>query len=427
MRIGKIFSRLLICISSIFLICNVSVAATNIPTGEVGDYGNWLNPTNIEQFNSNISSDFKKFEPKLNIDAKNFIPIEAKIGLAFMKALSGVDYILQVSLVRFIIIFLLTMYTIWIGLSAYKMIKESTDYKKVFYDIFKQGITIAVWIFILNYGPAKIFSAVVSPILALGTYLSDFILNAVANTYKINIPDTCAAIHNYVSNNLDTEKLLFDADTAANIMCLPTRISMFFYHAVATGFQWVTAGLKSSPTMVIVGIISIVMFIACIFKFAFMTLGVIVDLFLTLLLLPFTAVAESLSKAPDGENIPGRIYNGFVSLFVNTQKTSAVLTVFINAVIYFVCLSIVIAICAALLSNVISLNGANEYTTGSAVTIILSGCFVFYLANQSDKMATDIGGKIDNSFGKQLNADAKTLWTNVRNLATEIVKKKVAK
>lgn len=430
MRIGKIFSRLLTCVMGIFLFCSVSVAATNLPSGEVGDYGNWFNQNNVQQFNSTITSDFQKFEPKLNIDAKTFVPIEAKIGLMFMKALSGIDYILQVSLVRFIIIFLLIMYAIWIGLSAYKTIKDSTDYKTVFYDIFKQGIILAIWILVLNYGPAKIFVAVVSPILSLGTYLSDFILNTVANTHKINIPDTCAAIHNYVNNDSGAGKLLFDADTAANIMCLPSRISVFFYHAVGTGFRWAAHGFGHSVTMIIVGIVSVVMFIGCIFKFAFMTLGVIADLFLTLLLLPFTAVAESLNKAPDGESIPGRIYNGFLSLFVKTQKTSDVLGVFINAALYFVFLSIIIAICAALLSNIISLSSMNEYTVGSAVTTILSGCLVFYLAGQTDKMIENITGNknlIDNSFGKQLTADAKTLWGDFKKIATGIVKKKITK
>lgn len=430
MHIGKIFSKLLACIVSIFLSCGISLAATNLPTGEITEYGNWLNQTNLELFHSSISEDFQKFEPKMNLDTKTFVPIEAKLGLVFMKALSGLDTFLQMSLVQFVIIFLLVMYAAWIGLEAFKMIKDSTDYKTVFYDIFKKGIIIAVWILILNYGPSKVFVAVVSPILALGTALSDFILGSVAKTYNINLPDTCAAIHNYVNTDSGADKLLFDANTAANIMCLPSRVSVFFYHAVATGFKWIRAGFPSSPTMVIVGITSIVMFISCIFKFAFMTLGVIADLFLTLLLLPFTAIAESLPLASDSKTIPGRIYDGFVTLFTKTKKTSDVLAVFINAAVYFVVLSIIITICAGLMTNVISLSDANEYTVGSAATVILAGGLIAYLAGNTDKLIENITGSknlIDNSFGKQLYDDAKILWGDFKGMVTGIVKKKASK
>lgn len=430
MRIGKIFSKLLACIVGVFLSCSISLAATNLPTGEISEYGNWLNQTNLGLFHSTISEDFQKFEPKMNLDAKTFVPIESKLGLVFMKALSGLDTFLQMSLVQFVIIFLLVVYAVWIGLEAFRMIKESTDYKTVFYDIFKKGIIIAVWILILNYGPAKIFVAIVSPILALGTTLSDFILNTVTKTYDINLPDTCAAIHNYVNMDSGTDKLLFDANAAANIMCLPSRISVFFYHAVATGFKWIRVGFPANPTMVIVGITCIVMFISCIFKFAFMTLGVIADLFLTLLLLPFTAIAESLPPADKNGGIPGRMYNGFLTLFVKTKKTSDILTVFINAAIYFVVLSIIIAICAALMTNVISLSDANEYTVGSAITTILAGGLIFYLAGKTDRLMENITGNknlIDNSFGNRLHTDAKTLWGDFKGIVAGIIKKKAAK
>ena len=430
MQIRKLLSKLFVCIASVFLFCCVSVAATNLPHGEVGDYGNWLNPTNIETFNSNLQSDFQKFEPKMNLDVKTFVPIEAKLGLVFMKALSAIDHIFQISLVRYVIIFLLIAYAAWVGLEAYKMIKDSTDYKTVLYKIFETGLTVAVWILILNYGPQKIFVMIVSPILSLGTYLSEFILNAVADTYKVNIPDTCAAIHNYVNTNEIAGKLIIDADTAANVMCLPSRVSVFFYHAVATGFKWIGAGFPLHPTMVIMGFVSIIMFISCIFKFAFMTLGVIADLFLTLLMLPFTAIAESLPPASDGNSIPGRIYNGFLVIFdINkgTKKLSGVLAVFINAALYFMGLSIIIAICAALLSNIMSITSNNEYVLGSAMTTILAGSLILYLANKSDELAKKIGGSIDNSFGKQLYADAKNLVGKAKKMATGIATKMVTK
>lgn len=419
MRILKLLSRFIICILCTSCLCNVSIAASNLPTGDVGEYGNFLTHDNISVFNENLAKDFDKFEPKIDLNPTTFVPIEAKIGLMLMKALSAVDDVLQSSLVRFTVIFLLIMYAFWIGLEAYKLIRDSGDYKTALYNIFKQGITIAIWIIILNYGPTKIFAMIVSPILTLGTYLSDFILGAVAETYKVNIPDTCAAIQNYVHTDKSLN-LLVDADTAANIMCLPARASVFFYHATATGFQWIKSGLGTSPIMIALGIVSVVIFIKCIFKYAFMTLGIVVSLFLTLLMLPFTALAESMPSSSE-KNFAGQFFNGLLKIF-NTQKLSNIIGKFINATIYFVSLSIIIAICATLLTNIVSLGADNQYTTGSAMTIILSGCLVLYLANQTEKLTKDIGGDIDNSFGKQMEGNAKILWADVKKIGNSLFK-----
>ena len=435
MRIFKLLSRFIICILCLFCISGVSLAEEDVsieqdavPEQVIGQDAqseqknepqSWLDSENIQTFNKNISNDFEHFQPNMNLNSKTFVPIEARIGLMLMKALSAVDIVLQTSLVRFAVIFLLIMYVFWIGLEAYKLIRDSGDYKTALYNIFKQGLTICIWIIILQYGPAKIFALVVSPILSLGNYLSDFILGAVAETYKVNIPDTCGAIHNYVNTNKSLE-LLVDPDTAANIMCLPSRISIYFYHATATAFQWIKYGLGHSITMIIVGIVSIVIFVKCIFKYAFMTLGVVADLFLRLLMLPFTALAESMPSSSE-KNIPGQVFNGFLKIF-NTQKLSGVLSTFINAAVYFVSLSIIIAICAILLTNIISLDGDNNYSVGSAITTIISGCFILYITKRADDLAGKLGGGVNNAFGKQMQDNAKLLWNKTKKFTVDLVK-----
>ena len=423
-RIFKFLSKLFICVLCICCISGTSFANSNLLPGEITEYGNWLNEGNIATFNTDISSDFKKFEPKIDLTPTTFVPLEAKFGFMLMKALSALDSVLQMSLIRFTIIFLLTMYVFWCALKAYKMMRESTDYKTVLYDIFKQGCTIVVWIIILRYGPAKIFSILVSPIITLGAYFSDFILSSVAETYKISIPDTCATITDYVNTN-NSSKLLIDADAAAKIMCLPSRLSVFFYHAVKVGFSWILNGFGHSAIMVIVGVVSVVMFILCIFKYAFMTLGVVVDLFLTLLLLPFTAIAESLpSTDSKSKGYLDQILGGLLKIF-NTKKLSEVITVFISATIYFISLSIIIAICAALLSRIIALNESNEFVVGSAMTTILTGCLVLYLASSTGKLEDlikKIGGSINNTFGKTLQSDAKILIGKAKNIGMKLFK-----
>ena len=419
MRILKFFSKILICVLCVLCLCNTSFAAGNVPYGDVGEYGNWITRDNMDKYNENLSGDITQFQQtfQTNLHSTNFVPVEAKLGLVFMQALSSIDYVLQISLIRFTIMFLFVMYAFWIGLEAYKMIRESSDYKKVLYDIFIKGFTIAAWVIILNYGPAKLFSLLISPILSLGVYLSDFILDAVAQTYNVTIPDTCATIHQYVDANAGA-KLLVPADTAANIMCLPARLSVYFYHATASAFEWMINGFGHSATMVIVGLVCAVMFIGCIFKYAFMTLGVVADLFLSLLMLPFTAIAESMPTSKES-NYAGQIFSGILKIF-NTQKLSSIISKFINAAIYFVSLAVVIAICAALLTNIVSISGSNQYTVGSAMTTILCGALVFYLAGKAENLAKDIGGSIDNSFGKQLEGDTKTLWGNIKSVGGKL-------
>lgn len=401
---------------------------SNVPSGNIGEYGSWLNQDNLEEISNNMATEATEFQQGFqnNLQSSTFVPIEVRIGLMFMKALSSIDYVLQISLVRFTIIFLFIMYAFWIALEAYKMIRESSDYKTVLYDVFKKGFIIVIWVLILDYGPAKIFMLVISPILEFATYFSDFILNAVAETYDIKLPDTCAAIHQFVNANNATTiankesvSLLIDADAAANIMCLPGRLSVYFYHATGAAFNWFKWGFGHSATAIVIGAVCIVMFIGCIFKYAFMTLGVVADLFLTLLMLPFTALAEAMPSSSE-KNYAGQIFNGFLSVF-NTKKLSDVISVFINAAIYFVSLAIIIAICASLLSYIVPLTSGNsEYALQSAMVTLLCGCLVLYLAGRTDELAKKVGGSINNSFGQTLQNDAKTLWGNTKNVAGKI-------
>lgn len=426
-RIKK-FCRLLICILCIGCCFNSSYAENNAPFGDIGEYGNWITADNMNKFNGNASTDMENFQSGFQneVQSTDHVPIEAKIGLAFMKALSSIDYILQISLVRFTIIFLFVMYAFWVMLEAYKMIRDTSDYKTVFYSIFKKGIIIAAWVMILKFGPVKLFTMLVDPIMAFGTGMSNFILNTTAQDFNIDIPDTCAAIHQYVNENavsvLGNSKrpdLMVSPETAANIMCLPARISVYFYHATGAAWKWMLAGFGHSATQIAVGIVCVVIFIKCIFKYAFMTLGVVADLFLTLLMLPFTAIAEALPSTEE-KNYAGQILNGFLKIF-KTKKATDVILVFINAAIYFISLAIIIAICASLLAQIHDLDN-DVYETGRAMKAVLCGGLVLYLAGQTDDLIKRIGGSIDNSFGDKLFSSTKTLWGNIKNVGGKIYK-----
>lgn len=420
-KIINIFCKIFVCILCIGCLCFNSFADTNIPTGDIGEFGAWITKDNMEIVNKDMSEDMTSFQNKFdtNLHSSDFVPLEVKIGLSFMKALSAIDYVLQLSLVRFTIIFLFIMYAFWVGLEAYKMIRESTDYKTVIYDIFKKGITIAVWVMVLNYGPAKIFTILISPILSLGTYISDFILSAVAETYNIKFPDTCATISQYVNANA-SDKLLVDPQTAANIMCLPARLSVYFYNAIGLSLNWILGGFGHSAAAVAMGIVSLYIFAKCILKYAFMTLGIVADLFLTLLMLPFTALAESMPTTKE-TNYAGQIFSGFLGVF-NTKKLSEVISTFINTAIYFVSLAIVVGVAAVLLSYIVKTDSTSTYVVGSAMVNILCGALVLRIIDKADEIAKDIGGSIDNSFGEKLKKDTKQMWDNTKKFAGKLIK-----
>ncbi|MBR3510580.1 MAG: hypothetical protein IKN73_00785 [Alphaproteobacteria bacterium] len=423
--IRKILSVLLICLITASLF-NTSFAETNTPYGEIAEYGDWIIEENMETYSNSMQSDIEKYNIKFqeNIKKPGFVPIETKLGLMFMQAMSPIGEVLQKTLVPFTIVFLFIMYAFWIGLNAYKMIRESTDYKTVFYEVFKKGLIIVVWVLILNSKPEEIFELIVTPILSLGTYISTFIIDSVSNVYNSNIAnvDTCAAIKDYVTNNMSGHLLIGDAKAAADIMCLPGRLSTFFYYAIGSAFDWIKYGLKlgNSITATIVGIVALYIFIKCIFKYAFMTLGVVADLFFTILMLPFTALAESMPSISE-KNYAGQIFSGLLKVF-NTKKLSDIINTFINATIYFVSLSIVIAICSVLLTFIISDNQNNGFEVGSAMVILITGCLILHLADKTDEYATQLGGKIDNAFGKQLQSDTKTLWGDIKGFGGKVVK-----
>ena len=151
-----------------------------------------------------------------------------------------------------------------------------------------------------------------------------------------------------------------------------------------------------------------------------MTLGVVADLFLKLLMLPFTAIAESMPTTQES-NYAGQIFNGFLKIF-NTKKISDIIAAFVNAAIYFVSLSIIIAICAVLLSNIIALNGEYSYSVAAGLTALLTGCLILHLATQTDKFAQQLGGSINNSFGTKLQSDTKILLGDAKKISGMLFK-----
>ena len=206
------------------------------------------------------------------------------------------------------------------------------------------------------------------------------------------------------------------------MLCVPTRLSGFFATAVAAGWKWMIAGIGTSAFTTLVGAAFIVIFIYNGFKFALMGLGVIVDLFLGVFMLPFTAIAETINKT-SYKGIVGDIFNGFLGLF-KPESLQRQIERFINAAIYFVSLSIVVALCAALLAGTVDANLATNIpsleNSGFIITL-MTGLLVAYLANRADEIAGNLGGAIDDSFGKKFGGDINKLWNNSVNWGKRVI------
>ena len=400
---------------------NMAFAASNLDTGDIGDYGSWATEANHDKVITGLTNDITNFAPNTTAQlVDNYVPIEAKVGMAFMNALSHVAHVIDNALARFAIIFIVLMYIFWIMGEAYNNMKTAGDVKKLGKEIMIKTLKVMFWIMVLNFGPAKIFMMLMTPIMLVGTYTADIILNGVAAIAGIQLPDTCAAINTYVSANIAPSAII-DANAAANIMCLPTRLSGYFSSGVALGWEYIKQSIGTSAFLFALGVTFIIMFIINAWKFTFMAFGVIADLFLAIIMLPFTAVAETVTKT-SYKGIPGTVYNAFTGLF-KTESLKAQISRVTSAAIYFIVLAVVIAVCVALASGFMTVNPttmAPELKDVGIMPMLITGFLIWYLANRADEIAKDWGGSIKDDFGKKLRSDVETLAKDVYKTGKQI-------
>ncbi len=396
-------------------------AASNLGTGDIGDYGTWATGANREMVVGSLTHDIDNFAPNMSKQlVENYVPIEAKVGMAFVNAMSHVANIIDNALARFAIIFIILMYVFWIMGEAYNNMQTGWNIEKLGKDILIKTLKVIFWIVVLNFGPAKLFMMLMTPIVFIGTSMADIILNAVSSVVGIQLPDTCAAIHTYVSTHI-AQNAIIDANAAANIMCLPTRLSGYFTSGVAMGWEYIKQSIGTSAFLFVLGIAFIVLFIVNAWKFTFMAFGVIADLFLAIIMLPFTAVAETVTKT-SYKGIPGTVYNAFTGLF-KTETLKAQIGRVISAAIYFVVLAVVIAVCVALMSGFVAFNNNSmipELKDVGVMPMMITGFLIWYIANRADEIAKDWGGSIKDEFGKKLRSDVETLAKDVYKTSKNI-------
>ena len=427
MRVLKtILSKIIIAVFAVTIASGAFAATSNLQgnadvgMANIGDFGSWATENNRLRFLSSLKYDFDQmYEHSKNQLVENYVPIEAKVGLAFMNAFSFVADVLDNSLVRFVIMFIIAAFGFWIAFEAYTIIKGESKAKEKLIEIGKKALIVSVWISVLTIGPAKLFMTIISPIMFVGTYLADIIMDAISTTTGVSLPDTCKAIHDYAVANISKDNLI-DPVSAANIMCVPTRLSGFCYTAIAAGWGWITHGIGNSAFTFISGVVFVAGFIYLAWKFAFIAFGVIADLFLGIIMLPFTAIAETIGKTTY-KGIAGNIFNGFIALF-SAESLKSQVERFINAALYFISMAIIIAVCTGLLSTIITfdtITNTPSLNNNSFWITALIAALTWWIAKSANERAQDWGGKISAEMGTNLQKDMNTLYSSSKETVSK--------
>ena len=425
MRLMKIFSTKIrrICLVP-YVLCLICVlgtqnanAQTNMPN--IGEFGMWNTEENRNALLPVLRGDVEGLDSGFSnrVLMNDFVPIEAKVGRAMIGGFTRVAEIINRSLGGFVSVLLLVLFAFWIMLESHNVATTGGDVRKLAYEIARKGMWIAIWFIILNNNPAQLFMLIASPIIAAGTVISDTILNAVTSAAGISLPDTCAAIHEYTAANPIKGALISPAATA-DMLCIPTRLTGFFWTCVAAGFQWMKAGIGNSALTFFAGAIFVVMFLRNVWLFAVEALGVMASLFLAVMLLPFTAIAECFGGKTNSNDygLFSNFFDMLTKMLGGQMKLHAQFMTFINAAIYYVALSVVAGIGLALLSIVAGTNFAENVPTVTQNTdfmmILIVGALVSHLAKKAGDVTKSLGGVIESEFGKQAGRDISGIFRN---------------
>ena len=110
--VRKFLSKIFIAIVCVTLSLS-AFGATNIPSGEIGEYGTWMTDTNREAFVDALAGqqgDLVEFQSDFQKQiVRDYVPVEARVGIAMMNGLNIVAKILDTTLVRFMVIFIIIM------------------------------------------------------------------------------------------------------------------------------------------------------------------------------------------------------------------------------------------------------------------------------------------------------------------------------
>ncbi|MDR0803666.1 MAG: hypothetical protein LBO08_01065 [Rickettsiales bacterium] len=421
-KLNRFFRKILFILPITYALCSINsyAATTNTPGGSVGDFGTYLGADNIAKYKSQMTDDLAKFQNQMNqnqtqITLGTYVPPEARLAKSFMTAMSSLAKVLDRSLVPFMTAFIFALFAFWLVLESYNIVQNGGEVKKFWHSVVWKVVIIGVWVWFINN--TYFFMEIFGPVIDFGGYITKFFLDSIITESGTAIPDNCPAITQYMSNFNGA----ISPQRAANLVCAPTRMSGILWTAVHAGFTWIKTW---NPLQMVVGIAFVWVFLKAVWKFALMALNVIVDLFLCLILLPFTALTECFAGGTQLKGIAGDIFTKFATMF-NAASFENQIARFINAVVFFISLSVVIGICGAILSNTISPDLASKTPTlqdTSFMVILISGALVAYLASKAEEIAGNLGGKIEGKLAENVIGEAKQFGKGALGIGKQVWK-----
>ena len=138
-----------------------------------------------------------------------------------------------------------------------------------------------MWLIVLRIGIAETFAMIMMPIISFGAFISNTIWESIVSIAGISLPNTCEAIKVYAEQNTPA-CLNISAKSAADLLCVPSQMSGFFVSTIGVGWKWVVSSVGSSLFGAVIGLYITYLSLKCIWKYLFIALGVIADLFLAL-------------------------------------------------------------------------------------------------------------------------------------------------
>ena len=106
-KMHAILRKFLIAIFAIFIATPGFAENFMGGSGDIGDFGSWATEENRNVVTSHIVDELQNFGPTATNVSHGYVPIEAKLGLAFMGGMTRIGVALDNSLGTFAIMFML--------------------------------------------------------------------------------------------------------------------------------------------------------------------------------------------------------------------------------------------------------------------------------------------------------------------------------
>ncbi|MDR0448902.1 MAG: hypothetical protein LBG89_00365 [Rickettsiales bacterium] len=368
---------------------------------------------------NNILSGLKNSVPAYADFRADNIPLDIRASMFVIEGLSTIAMIVYKNLLDVMIWLLVVFFAFWFGLEAWSVMETKTPIGDAAKKIVKKAAIISVAIFVLNTNPAEWFMMFLGAAAHVGNYAADLFLGAATG---MGVAQTCGDTLAYVALHGGSFGFL-GPENVANVICMTGRITEFFWTGLSESLALIKSGIGSNVAFSVMGVAGAALFLWCVVRFAILTLGVVVDMTLMLMFLPFAAFKESFKDGwPKDAGAAGAMIEKIANAF-GGDDISGQIRKFVQVIIYVIAISIVASICYLLMKGVAQQNGNNF------IYLALGGAVCAYMISQTEKIAEMMGGVVDREWAGEIRKNLESLATaaqkygkNALSIAKKIIK-----